>query len=315
MNYYLVRTPEELVRKSVVGIGWRDTNFATFSSVDSLLQSMGGLGRRANAVRRFFTMKNGDIVVVPLHRSIVVGVVDGGLEFHQEHYAIDRPNQRTVKFITALGKQSLAQISRDELSEKFQRRLRVPGGIVLDISEFNGEIDSIVKALSDGKSHSWDDGVQATLLEKEDSFRQGLFRNIQDGHTNLKAGGIGLEYLVTELLIVDGYAASVLSKRAFASFADADIKASKEDRISSTNVLIQVKHHRGTTGDWGIKQLEEIKKQSGIDYSDYELVLVTSEVVPGNWTGRIVKSKPEIRSRKCPRNDVSTAPNSKLKLL
>ena len=33
----------------------------------------------------------------------------------------------------------------------------------------------------------------------------------------------------------------------------------------------------------------------------------TDEVVPGNWTGRIVKSKPEKRST-CPRNAVSTVP-------
>ena len=42
---------------------------------------------------------------------------------------------------------------------------------------------------------------------------------------------------------------------------------------------------------------------------------LASEVVPGNWTGRIVKSKPEIRSRKCPRNDVSITLSSKRKLL
>ena len=32
----------------------------------------------------------------------------------------------------------------------------------------------------------------------------------------------------------------------------------------------------------------------------------SSEMVPENWTGRIVKSKPETRSTKCPRNDDST---------
>jgi hypothetical protein len=42
---------------------------------------------------------------------------------------------------------------------------------------------------------------------------------------------------------------------------------------------------------------------------------VTTEVVPGNWTGRIVKSKPEIRSVQCPRNDVSITLSSKRKLL
>jgi hypothetical protein len=42
---------------------------------------------------------------------------------------------------------------------------------------------------------------------------------------------------------------------------------------------------------------------------------VQIEVVPKSWTGRIVKSKPEIRSRKCPRNDVSITLNSKRKLL
>src|SRR5208337_27404 len=40
-----------------------------------------------------------------------------------------------------------------------------------------------------------------------------------------------------------------------------------------------------------------------------------SEVVPGNWTGWIVKSKPETRSRECPRNDASIALSSKRKLL
>jgi len=36
------------------------------------------------------------------------------------------------------------------------------------------------------------------------------------------------------------------------------------------------------------------------------LSVVGVEVVPENWTGRIVKSKPETRSIKCPRNDDST---------
>lgn len=279
-GYYMVRSSEILLKQSLIGIGWKLTNFSEFNDANTLLKALGHLGRRRNEVIRFFDMQKDDVVVIPLPRSIVIGRIDGTRFFNKSDSDPAHPNQRGITITTITGQNMFAQINRDELSESFQRRLRVQGGIVRDLSQFAEEIEQILTTLADGKAHSWDAGIQRKLQEKEKFFKKELFDNIQSGRSsNLKAGGIGLEQLVTELLTIDGYNASVLSKKTFKSFADADIEASKEDRISTVNVLVQVKHHVGAEGELGIKQLEEIKNVTADTYSDYKLALVTSATV------------------------------------
>jgi restriction system protein len=84
---------------------------------------------------------------------------------------------------------------------------------------------------------------------------------------------------VCELLTLEGYKARVLSKQHFASFADADIHASRSDRCASVNLLVQVKHHQGYSDAHGIHQLQEIQNAHRGEYDDHQRVFVTSAAV------------------------------------
>jgi restriction system protein len=64
----------------------------------------------------------------------------------------------------------------------------------------------------------------------------------------------------------------VIDKRAFTSFADADVHGTKSDLFTSRTLLIQVKHHQGTSGEWGIEQLEELKRLTKPEDPDFNLV-------------------------------------------
>lgn len=279
-KYYLVRTIQELVEKSTIGVGWSDFDFSSpeYADVEVLVNAIDkdyGIGRRGNQVRRFRQIKKGDVIIVPLPWCVAIGVADDGLFFDNNYYSKDKANQKRVKFDFDENKR-LKTINRTEFSEGFQRRLRVQGMTVNDISEFKGEIDRALLNQKEGKTFSWSNSVREMLDKQKIHFKKGLFKNIQNGQTNLQAGGIGLEHLVKELLIIEGYDAEVSSKRAFPSFADADVIASKVDRFDSTELLIQVKHHRGMSDDWGIRQLEEIRNLALKEYADYRLVLITS---------------------------------------
>ncbi|MBF6649977.1 restriction endonuclease [Methylobacter sp. BlB1] len=279
---YLIRTKRHFVDRGLVAIGWSNIDFTQYSNSKEIVEAISNkymIGRRANQIRRFVNMKQGDTIVIPLSMAVAIGSVkDDNLIYSPEDKAKDRANQRRINFFKNSNGE-LALIPRKSFATAFQSRLRAPGIIVNDISEFKGQLDKIINDLESSKSFSWSNRARQEIEKLEEEFKSMLLKNIRNGKTNLQAGGIGLEHLVKELLKVEGYEADVLSKRAFSSFADADVKASKSDRFTQTNLLIQVKHHQGTTGHWGIWQLKEIKNQSKIDYSDHQLVLVTSASV------------------------------------
>jgi restriction system protein len=92
--------------------------------------------------------------------------------------------------------------------------------------------------------------------------------------------------LVKELLDIEGYKADVMSKRAFPSFADADVKASRSDTCATVNLLVQVKHHQGYSNQHGLAQLEEIRKSELPEWNDHELVFCTSASVSPDFLSR-----------------------------
>ncbi len=151
-----------------------------------------------------------------------------------------------------------------------QRRLRVRGTTIADLEEFATEIDQLFKG------EDFDVTFNKRRFEYIEGFKKNLLENIQSGKTNLEAGGYGLEKLVKELLEIDGYIAEIPSKQRFSGFADADIEATKEDFLVTEKLLVQVKHHFGTTGTWGAQQLVKIYESEKDLFSEYRLVLVTS---------------------------------------
>jgi len=78
----------------------------------------------------------------------------------------------------------------------------------------------------------------------------------------LSTGGDGLEKLIQEVLIIQGYSADIPSKKAVKGIADVDIIATRKNIFSEVeHILVQVKHHRGTTSPLGVKQLFEYKPE------------------------------------------------------
>ena len=277
-SFYMVRTNEKYVEKDRVGYGWSHVNFTNYPNADAVITAVKEqgykLGRAANQIRRFVEMQTGDVVLVPFPRSFALGVVsEDSLTYSLKDVAADRANQRRVEFIKGEDGRAL-RFWRDDFKNALQSRLKLRM-TVTNLDEFRTDLE---KAFEDKEAYSWRSELEAEIGQREDAFKATLLAKIQNGETFLQAGGSGLEQLVCELFRLEGYQAEVQSKRAYKGFADADIKASRTDRFSHTELLVQVKHHRGATGTWGRDQLLEIKRLHD-EHADSKLVFVTSGTV------------------------------------
>lgn len=214
----------------------------------------------------------GDKIIVPYPSSIRLAHASNQ-QLYNTKYAgddVDLANQRKVDYVRN-EKNEIVTVSRSELSTRLQTRLRVRGSTVRDLFEFSTEIDDL---FTECTKYSWGSLQQQELIEK---FNKDLLRRIQEGRVKLKAGGIGLEKLISELLEIEGYKAHILPKSAFPSGADADIVATKVEWYGEElTLLIQVKHHYGQEGTWGAEQLIELREQAEKHYPGYKLVLVTT---------------------------------------
>lgn len=281
-NYYLVRSSRSIPPESgLVGVGWDDMPFVDFPNADDLINHMlsagWDLGRSANQIRRFKGIRKGDLIVVPMWGAVAIGEATGE-EVHdnnEPYYSSDGSNQHRVNFPRdAAGKVRL--IARSELREDLQRRLKIRLTIA-DLWEFADLLEGSYADLVAGRAHSRPSQVEAEEARQIQSMKTTLLHNIQSGKTSLASGGIGLEHLVRELLEIDGFEATVLGKAHFgSSHADADISAIKTHSLGTQQYLIQVKHHGGESGSWGLDQLIAIPEQFPSEYGDHELVLVTS---------------------------------------
>lgn len=242
--------------------------------VDKLNAEGWDLGRNSNQIRRFKSIRAGDVVVVPYWGTLAVGIATGEALYDGNYYGKDGCNQLRVVFPKdAHGKVRL--ISRSDVSEGLQSRLKIRMTIV-SLAEFQPELDSLLAKTQAGESYSWSAEIVTREQGIQAEAKRQLLTNIRSGRTGLKAGGIGLEKLVRDLLIADGFSADILAKTAFPEYSDADIKASKSNKLRDDEFLVQVKHHSGVTGDWGQQQLKQIKQLLPEEFADFHLVLITS---------------------------------------
>lgn len=291
-RFYLVRTDPALIDQGIVAVGWSDFRFSEIGDAEETIRQINedyGVGRAGNQIRRFFQISEGDVVVAPVPYAVAIGRASGPLFFDASFFSKDRANQRRVNFPRDVDGRVI-QIPRSSFSEAFQRRLRVQGMTVNDLSEFGDEIQSALSSIERGNDHSWQNPLHSEIEKKREQFKKDLLANIQSGKTNLQTGGAGLENLVCELLTIDGYKARVLSKHQFGSFADADVQASRTDRCTSVNLLVQVKHHQGYSDAHGIHQLNEIAQAHHGEYDDHERVFVTSASVSAEVLAEAVKA-------------------------
>ena len=223
------------------------------------------------------SIKKGDLIVVPIWGAVAIGEALGEEVYNSQepYYSNDGSNQHRVRFPRD-GEGKVRLLARSSFPENFQRRLKIRITIA-DLWEFSRIISQAFTDLEAGREHSLSGRVETEEAKRIGVLKTQLLGNIQSGNTGLLSGGLGLEYLVRELLEIDGFEATVLSKKHFgASNADADVAASKTHCLGTQQFLIQVKHHTGDSGDAGLKQLIAIPADFPTEYGDHELVLVTS---------------------------------------
>lgn len=270
---------------SVVAVGWSDIDFTEYiGREDELIARVKeeyyakpdlwppSVGRQLNQVSRFMALMPGDRVLVPYYDGVCLATVIGVRSFSPESIELDLSNQITVDYQFDHAKQRRV-IPRNSLSEALQRRLRVRGSTVSDLNEFAGEIEDMFNSAD----YSWSSQQAQQEEQVKQMFRTELLQRIQAGFTNLRTGGLGLEHLVKDLFIAEGYKATVLDKRHFKE-GDADVEAKRTDQFQTTRILAQVKHHSGTTNKDGLEQLKAIQ-QSGEEV-DTLFVLITTASLP-----------------------------------
>ncbi|MCJ8344975.1 restriction endonuclease, partial [bacterium] len=210
----------------------------------------------------------GDRILIPYYNQIRLATVTGELSYSEVDRTSDLANQRKVSYYSKDNK--IVNIPRSALSEGLQRRMRVQGTCVGNLADFAEEMSKLFQGITFDMDFEDLYNKQIETLEVE------LLENITNGKTNLAAGGYGLEKLVQELLVIDGYTASILSKQKFDGFADADIEAIRLNRFGEETLLVQVKHHQGHSDTWGAEQLIQILKTDSFKENMFKLVLVTT---------------------------------------
>ena len=271
------------VKNNVVAVGWSNVDFTGYTDVKELREAVHKVyykntnrasqtvGKNLNEIERFKKIKKGDYIIIPYYNSIVLAEAEDEELFSSEAKKIDLANQHKVAYRAINGE--TFKIPRNDLSEGLQRRLRVRGNTVSNLYEFKEEIEKIFQ----NKSYSYIQEFQEQENKKYEILKKELLKNIQEGRTNLQAGGIGLEDLVCEIMLCEGYDAKKICKNQFEGKGDADIQAVKEDAFMSKKIFVQVKHHKGYSDTTGIKQLIEVLGDE--KYQDYEGCLVTSALV------------------------------------
>lgn len=279
-NIYLLRSPEQLVARDRAGYGWNRINFSAFSGQPSenLLREFSNqnidLGRQQSQILRFFNIQAGDLIVVPVYGAIVVGVA-GTQRFYEEEVQYGG-NQVHVSYFRDKEKE-IVRVPRSNLIESLQSRLKIRMTIV-SLNEFREEITKLIQQIEQGGAIGISEHHHQAQIKATDSFKSTLLENIRSGKTWLKSGGLGLETLIQELMTIEGYQASILTKNNSDGIGDIDIEANKETRLDKITWQIQVKHHSGISSNYGIQQLLALESKANTNRCFITTANLDSEV-------------------------------------
>jgi restriction system protein len=197
------------------------------------------------------------LIIVPVNRAILLARATGIKSF-----SLDVPygeNRVGAEFLRNPDG-SLKRVPRDDLSNALETRLKIRMAIA-PLDEFAEELGGLYAKLEKGGHSSISSQYEAQNNDLVVEAKNELLKRIQKGGTYLASGGEGFERLVMELLELEGYSVHRPSKNHYAGIADADIEAYRQDRFTQTKLLIQVKHHQGTTDAHGVKQLAAIEEE------------------------------------------------------
>lgn len=274
----MVRSPESLIKENKIGYGWKQINFSTHNNVNSLIKDIieknGSIGRMTNQVKNYFNLKQDDIVIVPLGKSIAIAKVLGEKFFEPSFTGGHGANQIKVEFFRKDNK--IIRIPRSTLKQNLESRLKLRTTIG-DLSRFYEEIEHLIQNLNNYGNFEINNSFQEKAGFYEQEFKKELLNAICKGNTRLKAGGRGLEELVKELLKIEGYSqVDILDKKNGEGIADVDIQATSENNPFLKDIIVQVKHHNGETSNHAINQL--IAYEAEATSNAYKWVITTGHI-------------------------------------
>lgn len=275
-KYILVRTPKALIEQNKIGIGWSKVDFSQFTTADDLIKELKSehprFSRARKQVKRFFNLKQGDVIVVPSYKSVLLAVVSGEKTFDPDFDDGHGANQISVNYLKqANGK--LLRIARSDLTEGLERRLRIRQ-TVADLKDFSNELD---KFIAQKDNFSLKNEYLHILATEQETFKDELIKRLRHGKTRLDAGGYGLEKLIKELLQLEGYTdVEILGKKNQSGIADVDIIAKSSSNPFAPTLLIQAKHHRGETSAHAIKQLMAYEYNDSDDDAHVQRWMITT---------------------------------------
>jgi len=274
-NYFLMRSPKALLKDNKIGYGWKHLHFSDYDNVEKVLAQLNA-GRRKNQIKRFFNLKEGDVILVPLHCSVAIGIVKGDKSY-DENAPKNTWNQVAVDFLKEDQKTLRTVSTRDNLiTNRLLGRLRLRMTIA-SLNEFSDEIEKLKKISESGEynvSQIYNDNEESRAAEVKAS----LLSNLRSGNNlRIKGGGDGFEELICELLRLDGFNADIQSKKSNRGKGDIDIKAKKELPFGVTLRLdIQAKHHKGETSVKSVDQVAIAKKNHEVNEQSFAMVITTA---------------------------------------
>ena len=180
-------------------------------------------------------------MIVPLAKSIAIGIVSGKKTFDLSLTDKKACNLINVNFFRT-NEGHILRIPRKSLTHGLESRLKIQAHNT-NLKEFKDEIERIIESIASNGTYKQESYLLEKIAEAEASFKENLLKSLTTGTTWLAAGGEGLELLILELLKIEGYTAKKQAKNQSSDISDIDIKASKIDRFSESNLFFQVKHH------------------------------------------------------------------------
>lgn len=272
MKVIMIRSPISVLEQDYIGYGWTKVDFSKYENAADVITKINeeytnGIGRHSNSIKRFFNLVSGDIIVVPLSKAIAIGIVNGKKSFDQDLGKVKACNLISVNFFRT-NDGHILRIPRKSLTQGFESRLKIRKSNT-NLNDFKEEITRIINSIESNGAYKQETYLLEKISEAEQKFKKDLLASITSGTTWLSAGGNGLEQLVKELLIIEGYTAAIQPKNQSSGISDVDIIANRIDRFSESNLLIQVKHHSNISGSHGLKQLIAFDDFEDMEYQKW----------------------------------------------
>lgn len=285
VNCFMVRDRASTTNNEYVAIGWNDIDLSVKSyaeikdQVNEVFKNDHPVarGNRISQLINFINIKKSDIIIVPYYKCVRIGKA-----LQKTNDSSIDSNYSNILYIDYYKDKynNPIEIPRVSLTEALQKRIASAGGTIRDLRDFKPEIHRICKTIEREGTFSFAERNRSIIAAQKEIFINLLLKRIQDGNTNLEGKGAGLEKIVEELMQIQGYITEIPSKRKYKGIADIDIIATKHDDFlnTTTTIIIQVKHHKGTSGDYGIQQLCECVNLEDVSY-DYMFFITSGDSI------------------------------------